>query len=170
MDSEHFDRLAIALGRQIPRRSLLGLLGGLGLTRYVTREVAAQECLPDGTRCGGERGTCCSGWCKRKHGTNKRFCRAAPDQGTCNIGLNFCNNNSPLCDSGSQSCVCYVTNRGYSVCGQSPAECFACETDAHCEKRPGGQAGDHCIDCADCAGAGTDSRACVHRCGDPATV
>ena len=172
MDSERFDRIVITLGRQAPRRSLLGLLAGLGLTGFAVRDIAAQgDCLPDGFRCGGSRGTCCSGWCKRKRGTSKKFCRAAPGQGTCNIGANFCNNNSPLCDSGSQSCVCYVTSRGYSICAQSPAECFACETDTDCEKRTGvGQAGDRCIECADCAVAGTDNRACVHQCGDPATV
>ncbi len=173
MDSERFDRLVIELGRQMPRRSLLGLLGGLGLTGYVTRKVAAQGCLPDGTRCGGSRGTCCSGWCKRKQGSKKQFCRAAPDQGICTTVRDFCAENSALgCDAGrTGSCACYVTSRGYSFCGQSPGECFACEQDADCEKRADvGQPGDRCVECAFCADRGTNNRICIHRCPEPATV
>lgn len=62
MDSERFDRLVIAMGRQIPQRSLLGLLGGLGFTGLLTWDLAAQAtCLSNRSRCGGDRGTCCSG-------------------------------------------------------------------------------------------------------------
>jgi hypothetical protein len=168
MDTELFDRLVIALGRQIPRRSLVGLLGGLGLTGFGTRNVAAQStCLPNGTRCGGSRGTCCSGLCKRKRGTSKKFCRQAPGQGICTIDFNVCANPSRPCDDGSigAGCNCWVSMRGYSFCG-SPAECFNCETDADCAKRPTvGQAGDHCVHCAGCDA--TSGRRCIHPCPNP---
>ena len=170
MDTEQFDRFAVALSRRTPRRSLLGLFTDLGLTGLVVTDVAAQDCLAAGERCG--RATypaCCSGWCKRKHGSRKKVCKSAPDQGTCDITANFCANNSPLCN-GSGACVCYITSRGYSVCALGPADCYACETDADCEQRPDvGQLGDHCIQCADCAGFGTNDRACIRSCPDAAT-
>ena len=172
MDTEQFDRFAVALSRRTPRRSFLSLLAALGVTGLVVKDVAAEECLAAGARCG--RATdppCCSGWCKRKHGSRKKVCKAAPDQGTCSVLMDFCADNGGVpCDTGSQSCVCYVSSRGYSVCAQSPGECYACETDADCEQRPGvGQPGDHCIQCADCAPVDTNNRACMRSCPDPAT-
>ena len=173
MDTEQFDRFAVALSRRTPRRSFLSLLTALGFTGLLARDVmAVGECLAEGEHCGpATDATCCSGWCKRKRNSRKKVCKAAPDQGTCIVTVDFCaNNGGVLCDSGSRSCLCYVSSRGYAVCAQSPGECYACETDADCAQRSGvGQPGDHCIQCADCAIAGTNNRACMRACPDPAT-
>jgi hypothetical protein len=173
MDTEQFDRFVVALSRRTQRRSVLSLFTALGITGLMGGQVAAQTCLANGARCGRATDpTCCSGWCKRKHGSRKRFCKAAPDQGTCTIASNWCAaTGSQPCDADGVSCLCYVSSRGYSVCARYPEDCYACETDADCEKRPGvGQPGDHCVQCADCAGAGTNNRACVRRCTHVATA
>src|SRR5687767_790742 len=122
MDADRFDRLVLTLTRARTRRSILGLLGVLGLTGLVARDVAAQECAVNGTRCG--RATdpdCCSGRCVRKGDTNKKFCRPSPNQGTCTIEQAFCFDTSrkfpPCGSSNSLSCNCYVTTAGHSVCG-----------------------------------------------------
>jgi hypothetical protein len=176
MDPTRFDRLALAVDRRGTRRATLGLLAALGITGLV-REDAAAVCLPDGERCGGDRETCCSGYCKKKGGSRKKFCRQAPDQGICTIEDDFFTGNDTSCDDGTGTpCLCMVTSRGYAFCASfnSDVACFNCKTNADCEKRTGpqpGQPGDRCIqtvvgsvDCAD-----TNNRACAHKCPDPAT-
>jgi hypothetical protein len=166
MEPQRFDRLVLALTQSRTRRSLLGLLGALGLTALVRDEVLA-ACAANGTRCGrvGDL-ACCSGRCVRKSGTNKKFCRAAPGQGICTIESNSCGGTVTLCTGGGISCECYVTSRGFSFCGAIGGPCFACETDAACERRVGGQPGDRCVPCASC-GTGNNNRACVSKCPNP---
>ena len=165
MDADRFDRLVITFDRRTPRRTVLGLLGALGLTRLVARDVAAQSCAVNGTRCG--RATdpeCCSGWCKRKRGTNKKFCRQAPGQGICTIDFNACTLVGQNCNAdGSVICQCFVTTQGYSFCGKSTIACFDCASDAACEQRSGGHPGDRCVVCTSCP-ATTNDRACVPAC------
>jgi hypothetical protein len=173
MDAERFDRLLLALTRARTRRSVLGLLAALGLTGLVARDVVAQDCAANGTHCGRAGDLpCCSGWCKRKRGTSKRFCRQAPGQGICTIEADTCVTGSPNCDAASSgSCHCWVTSRGFSVCATSSSpDCLACESHADCEKRPGvGQPGDRCVVCQVLC-AGTNNRGCVHRCPNPAIL
>ena len=165
MDAEHFDRLVLTLTRARTRRSVLGLLAALGLTRLVARDVAA-ACLANGRRC--LRTTdCCSGWCKRKRGTFKKFCRQAPEQGICTIESNSCTIGSPYCDvDRSGTCACFVTTRGFSFCGRGVIDCFACATNADCEQRTG-EAGARCVPCSG-ACAHINERACIRKCPDPA--
>ena len=189
MDAKHFDSLTRSLLAAGSRRAALRLLGapalgrilallsGLSLTTLLAREVRAQECSPDGTRCG--RATdpeCCSGWCKRKRGSRKKFCRAAPGQGICTVEDNICgtgDTRTTTCNAtGSATCFCYVTSRGFSFCGQADAiVCVNCTSDADCVNRPGGQAGDRCVPanpprcCPDVSG-----QLCVHECPNPATT
>jgi hypothetical protein len=125
--------------------------GGLG---WHGAPAAAQTCTlkANGERCMGAD-ECCSGRCKRKRGTNKRFCRKAPGQGICTVVDNVCTASSPNCNSlGTPQCACYVAEDGFSFCGAIPpdptARCFICDSDADCEKRPGGKAGDRCVDCS----------------------
>jgi hypothetical protein len=175
MDAAHFDRLVLTLTRARTRRSLLSLLGGLGLTGLPARDVAGQMCLANGQRCGGGRGPCCSGRCVRKRGTTKRFCRQAPGQGNCTIENDACDaTTTPLDCSASSNvhCLCYVTTRGHSFCslGGATFTCFACETNADCEQRPAfGQPGDRCVQCPGCGGT-SSGRGCVHECPTPATA
>jgi hypothetical protein len=164
MESERFDRLAIALGRRIPRRSVLGLLSALGLAGLVTLDAVAQlGGLVDGQPCiSGNQ--CSSGFCKRKRGTNTMFCRHAPGQGICIRDEDQCTAGSSNCNAAnSDPCVCYVTRLGYSFCGSVGVECFACESSTNCEKRRGGRAGDRCIECASSCST-TNGRACVRTC------
>jgi len=176
MDADRFDRLTITLTRARTRRSLLGLLGALGLTALASAEARAKHtpgnCLHNGERCtvGPE---CCSGRCKRKPGTNKRFCRAAPGQGICTIESDTCRgDSSTACNvAGTAPCFCYVSSRGFSVCGQAPVSCFKCTSDAECVDRPGdGQAGDRCVRCASCPLDTYNARACARKCSNPATA
>jgi hypothetical protein len=175
MYAAHFDCLVLTLTRARTRRSVLGLLAALGLTGLVARDTAAQTCLANGQRCGGGRGTCCSGRCVRKRGTNRKFCRPAPNQGTCTIENDVCDpSTTPLDCSATSSaqCLCYMTTRGYSFCavGGASFTCFACETNADCEQRPAfGQPGDRCVQCPGCGGT-PSGRGCVHECPTPATA
>jgi hypothetical protein len=171
MDAAHFDRLVLTLTRARTRRSVLGLLGGLGVTGLLARDAVGQMCLANGQRCGGGRGTCCSGRCVRKRGTNRKFCRKAPDQSICTIESNVCAISSPPCNAtGGVACACFVTTRGFSVCADisgNPA-CLNCTSDADCVNRdPGGQAGDRCVQCSG-ACPETNNRACIRKCPDPA--
>ena len=171
MDSTRFDRFTVVVGQKATRRAALGLLAASGLTGLVTRDVTAQQCLANGHRCG--RATdppCCSGRCVHKRGTHKRFCRQAPGQGVCGITVGVCFNGSDPCNAnGSSTCLCWVTSRGYSFCGDEVKDCFACETNADCEQRPAvGKAGDRCVQCPTCPDPTANGRACVHPCANPA--
>src|SRR5215213_2217254 len=142
MNPTSFDHLVIVLGRRIPRRSLVGLLGALGLTGLVASDVAA-ACLKNGQRCGGARGTCCSGLCKHKRGTHKKFCRQAANQGECTVEENECNGGSLSCGTNNDggNCVCYETTTGRSFCGAqsgvaNPVHCD-CTSDTQCVQRIG---------------------------------
>jgi hypothetical protein len=104
MDTEQFDRFAVTLSRRTPRRAFLNLLAALGLTGLAAREAAAEDvCLGNGEQCGHATDpACCSGLCKRKHGSRKKVCKVAPDQGTCDVDHNDCEatalcNNEPAC-------------------------------------------------------------------------
>ena len=174
MDPQRFDRLAITLTHARTRRSLLGLLGALGLTALANAEARAThtpgDCRHNGVRC--TAGTqCCSGRCVRKPGTTKNFCRQAPSQGICTIESNVCaDGGGGACgDAGAGSaCSCFVTTRGHSFCG-GVGRCFACKADTQCENREGGQRGDRCVQGPDCCGS-TNNRVCVPKCPNPATA
>ena len=182
MDGERFDVLTRRLGATGSRRQLLrGVLGaalGAALGVAGVREAAA-ACLENGERCGREGDDqCCSGLCKRKRGTNKKFCRQAPGQGTCTIEQNRCTQGDVAavkCGASGTDCNCYVTAKGTSFCGAAKTSCFACVTNAACEDRPpnpsvpgdsGGQRGDVCVLCIGCGAAG--GRGCVQPCANPA--
>ena len=171
MDAERFDRLVVAFGRRIPRRSVLGLLASLGLTGLVTRDVVGQGCLANGSRCGrASDPACCSGLCKRKRGSRKKSCRSTPGQSICIQGFQACPGTQHACDaSAAFTCTCWLTIEGFMFCGASAdSPCFPCVTHADCENRPnGGQAGDRCVQCTSC-GSTVNNRACVHACPNPA--
>ena len=176
MGADRFEHLVTTLGHRLPRRSIVGLLAALGITGLVREEAAAADCLLDGVRCGGDRGTCCSGFCKKKGGSRKKFCRHAPDQGICTIEDDFFADNALSCDDLTGTpCTCLVTSRGYAFCASfnSDVACFNCRNDADCEKRTTGphlgQPGDRCIDTGVMTCTDTNHRACAHRCPDPAT-
>jgi hypothetical protein len=165
MDQAHFDRLAIAVGRRITRRSALRLLAALGLTGAGSQSAAAQlGGLVNGQPCtSGPQ--CASGFCKHKKGTHKKFCRQAKGQGICSIEFNACESAGELvCGAnGGGDCTCYVTSAGYSFCGAEDT-CFACQTNSDCEQRPGvGEKGDRCVVCTGCSGV-FFGRACVRTC------
>jgi hypothetical protein len=161
MDPQRFDRLVLALTQTRTRRSLLGLLGALGLTTLAA-------CARNGTRCGRDGDlTCCSGRCVRRPGTSKRFCRPAPGQSICTIEEDTCAGSTTFCDeAGLGDCGCHVTSRGHSFCGAAGVSCSVCETDADCERLPGGQRGDRCVECLLCGNS--DERGCVRKCPKPA--
>ena len=166
MDAAHFDQLILRLTRARNRRSLLSLLAAMGLTGLLARDVAA-ACRKNGRRCTTGL-ACCSGRCVRKRGTNTRFCRQAPDQGTCTTEADACVAVAAACDSGGiGNCACWVTHQGYSVCANNFFdECVACESHADCEQRAGGQVGDRCVRCRNCSA--TSDWGCVRKCPDPA--
>jgi hypothetical protein len=162
MDTEQFDRFTVALSRRTPRRAFLILLTALGLTGLVTGEMAAADvCLGNGEHCG--RATdpaCCSGLCKRKHGSRKKVCKAAPDQGTCDVEQDDCASTA-LCNN-DPACTCYVTTRGASFCGVGVGlappsggpdwDCVDCEQDRDCDQATG--KGSRCIVCPRTCGPG----------------
>jgi hypothetical protein len=130
----------------------------------------------NGKRC-ASGAECCSGRCVKKRGTTKRFCRKAPGQATCTVVENICETQSLACNSpGTPQCVCYVAKDGFSFCGrnpeQTPERCFICDSDADCETRDGGQAGDRCVYCSGtCTNnpiGNADGTACISRCPNPA--
>jgi hypothetical protein len=171
MDQVRFDRLAITIGQRITRRSALSLLAALGLAGLGSKGAGAQQGgLVNGQPC-DSGSQCASGFCKRKKGTNKRFCRQARGQGICSIEFNTCEVAGELvCGTTSGGdCTCYVTSRGYSFCGVVDV-CFACQKNSDCENRPEvGQAGDRCVVCATCTG-NFFGRACVRTCPNRTSV
>ena len=180
MEAERFDTLTRAWSSSASRRAAVRFLGvrvlGIVLTLFMTGTARAThtagDCLHNGVRC--TAGTdCCSGWCKRKRGSRKKFCRATPDQGICTVEQNTCVTSSDDCDAaGTAACTCYVTTRGFSFCAQNegPLACLDCTSDADCEDRdPEGQAGDRCVQCL-VACPETNNRACLHKCPNPASA
>ena len=163
MDPTRFDHLVVVLGRRASRRSPVGLFAALGSTGLLTRDVAA-ACSPDGTRCGGSTGvTCCSGFCKRKRGTHKRFCHQAPSQSTCTVDRDVCVTASVGdCSVVGTSCKCFVTTSGRSFCGELlKSVCTACTTNDDCTKVTG--KGSACItDGPNCCG--TSPTICIPPC------
>ena len=180
METKRFDALTRSLTGPGSRRVALRLLSapiiasGVALLRIRLAEATHTPgaCRHNGVRCttGSE---CCSGRCKRKRGTTKKFCRQAPDQGICTIEDNICGTRTTACDAaGTAACACFVTTRGQSFCGDLNAgTCVNCTSDADCVNRSGGQAGDRCIAanppacCPD-----VSERMCVHTCPNPATA
>jgi hypothetical protein len=169
MDTEQFDRFAVALSRRTPRRSFLSLLTALGFTGLVAGKAAAQTCLANGKHCG--RATdpaCCSGLCKRKHGSRKKVCKAAPDQGTCDVKQDDCASADPC--NGDPTCTCYITTRGASFCGAGVGitppsggpswDCVDCQQDRDCDQATG--KGSRCIVCP--RTCGSDLNLCARPC------
>jgi hypothetical protein len=146
MEAKRFDTLTRVWSASASRRAAVRFLGVpilgsvftlLGMPAVMATQTLG-DCLHNGVRC--TVGTdCCSGWCKRKRGSRKKFCRAAPDQSICTIESNVCATSGDDCDAaGIASCTCYVTSRGFSFCGQTePFTCFDCRNDADCADRPG---------------------------------
>jgi hypothetical protein len=172
MDPAHFDRLAITVGQRITRRSALSLVTALGFTGIRSQGAGAQlGGLVNGEPC-SKGFECASGFCRRKKGTNKRFCRQAKGQGICSTEFNACEAGGNLvCGTatGGGDCNCYVTGSGYSFCGVEDT-CFACQTNSDCEQRPGvGQKGNRCVVCAGCTG-NFFGRACVRTCPNRTSV
>jgi len=163
MDPTRFDRLAIVVGQRTTRRAALGLLAAIGLTGLVHEEAAA-ACLANGVRCGAGRGRCCSGWCKRKAGTSRKFCKAAPNQGICTIESNRCNFSGIVCSKSDNTCSCYVTPAGRSFCGSNGCFSQDCSSDADCEPNHG--VGAICIPAGTACCGGT--KGCIAACSDPA--
>jgi hypothetical protein len=181
VDIDRFDALARRLSATGSRRAALRALAAGLVTfslggRTVRADHATCTLKANGERCtsGAE---CCSGRCKRKRGTNKRFCRKAPGQGICTVVENICETQSGDCNStGTPQCLCFVAEDGFSFCGRNAdivERCFICDSDADCEKRPGGQTGDRCVYCGgtyciDRPSGNTNGTACISRCPNPA--
>jgi hypothetical protein len=156
MDAARFDRLTVTVARRGTRRSAVALLSAVGLTGLVRQEAAAQ-CLLNGERCDPKASPngCCSGKCSRK----RKKCRPVPDQGTCTVEQNNCGIGSTACN-GDVNCACYITSRGWSVCGTN-GQCAspACQRDDDCKRVTG--KGSRCVPCPATCGTGT---LCVQRC------
>jgi hypothetical protein len=148
MDTEQFDRLARDVNRAGTRRGALRLLwsgalagAGVVLGLNVAQPARAQSCLGDGARC-SDAAECCSSWCKRKHGSHKKFCRRAENQGICSGADNKCTSGSVVCGTNStgDGCPCFVTTAGRSFCGAGSvveADDCGCTGDKQCEQRIG---------------------------------
>jgi hypothetical protein len=163
-----FDRLTQVLFTAGSRRGALRALlavAGSALSLAGGQRVSAQDCAAAGKRCGGGREPCCSGWCKRKRGSSKKFCRQADNQGVCTIEKNFCVTGSPPCgldDSGSD-CVCFVTTTGRSFCGLGgiAAQDCGCTSDEACETLG---AGAKCVQANVACGCASSTSACLRPC------
>jgi len=134
MDAARFDRLTVAVAHRATRRSALALLSALGLGALLAGEALA--CAEEGTSC-LQSEDCCSGLCKKKRHGHKKFCRAAPGQGICSIGEDYCGSASSTLPCGSTECECARRMNGASVCAFPPGPrcAFAGDcTDAKCRK------------------------------------
>ena len=161
MDAHRFDTLTRTMAATGSRRwALRGLAGAAaaGALALVGVRGAAAACQVNGTRCtSGD--ACCSGLCKKKQGTNKKFCRQAPGQGTCTVEQNVCAGTGGSCNGAD--CACFVTAAGRSLCGDLTAgidvvtACGECPNGKVCVR--GGGSG--------CAGV---AFACVKPCAPPA--
>jgi hypothetical protein len=118
MDGRRFDHLAIAVSQRTTRRAALGLLTAVGLTGLVSEEARA-ACSGPGKRCGrsGDR-LCCSGICKRKRGSRKKFCKASANDctGACgdtcaDFGLCLC-----MTGGGTGAGVCTQKTTTFQPC------------------------------------------------------
>ena len=168
MDGNRFDDAtrALAAAGTTSRRQALRLLAGSalgGVLVLLGRGEAAAACQANGTRC-KEGKQCCSGRCVRKPGTDKKVCRRAIGQSICTIENDSCGATQKDCaEPGSgDSCLCYVTTRGVSVCASS-ASTRTCSTDLECAEEfdvPGAR----CIRCA----FNATGRACALPCLRPA--
>ncbi|HEU5431954.1 MAG TPA: hypothetical protein VFU81_09830 [Thermomicrobiales bacterium] len=163
MDAESFDRLAIAVSHPASRRAAVALLAALVLPGGRVQAVSV-TCATDGTRCGRTSDLpCCSGVCKRKHRSRKKFCQAAFNQSICTIETG-CTGATTFCDAGgTNSCACYVTATGVAFCAQNGAFCDDhCRADADCEQK-------YQLKGARCLGPGTLCCAggCVLPCPNP---
>ncbi len=162
MDGSRFDALtrAVTTIQKTSRRQNLkllagGVLGVLAVPFWVSG--ASAVCRSNGIRCtaGAE---CCSGVCKKKAGTRKKFCRAAPGQGTCTIEQDICRGmGSGICNGNAQ-CECHLRSNGASVCTGKGA-CATCATDGDCSSFGQGWL---CVRCAFCGPEG--NRGCVPPC------
>ena len=170
MDPTRFDRLTRTLSTAGSRRAALrALLAGttavLGLAG-AQRTAAQLDCTlkATGARCqsGAE---CCSGWCKRKRGSRKKFCRLADQQGVCNVENNYCGSSSFPCgfDDSGNICLCFVTTTGRSFCGLGgiAAQDCGCTSDKACE--PLG-AGAKCVQANVACGCASSTSACLRPC------
>ncbi len=181
MDGPRFDALARRLSATGSRRAALRALAASLVTFSLDWRIVQADHTPCTRKANGERCTrgseCCSGRCKRKRGTNKRFCRKAPGQGICTVVENICETQSVECNTpGTPQCVCFVAEDGFSFCGRNAdivERCFICDSDADCEKRDGGQPGDRCVYCGGtlCTNrpvGNINDTACISRCPNPA--
>jgi hypothetical protein len=153
MHPRHFDRLTLALSTTGSRRiALRALLSATALSVAGGQRVNAQACTPNGQRCGRPTDLqCCSGLCKRKQGSQKKYCRKADHQGTCDIEQDGCLGGVTC--NGNVQCNCFVTTTGRSFCGGS-LSCTACTSDAECKPVMG--KGSKCVQCAAiCSGIDT---------------
>ena len=158
METTRFDRLAITVGQRATRRAMVSLIAALGLAGLVREEVAA-ACLDNDQRCGGTRGTCCSGRCVRKSGTRKKFCKPAAGQGTCTVEQDRCVTFTGTCN-GNADCSCAITRRGQSFC-RGIGLCTRCKGDAKCVRLMG--SGSKCVRCPTCGGGALDT-SCSRPC------
>jgi hypothetical protein len=122
MDPRRFDRLTQTLFTARTRRATLTTFltaagSALGLGALLAGEALA-ICLADGASC-LQSDDCCSGLCKKKRHSHKKFCRAAPGQGICMIAEDFCGPTSSLA-CGSPDCSCARRANGASVCAFPP--------------------------------------------------
>ena len=181
MDGHRFDALARRLSTTGSRRAALRALAAGLVTFRLHWRIAQADHVPCTLKTNGKRcasgAECCSGRCVKKRGTKKRFCRKAPGQGTCTVVENICDTQSIECNTpGTPQCVCFVAEDGFSFCGRNAdivERCFICDSDADCEKRDGGQAGDRCVYCGGnfCTSipiGNTNGTACISRCPNPA--
>ena len=177
MDPRRFDRLTQTFSTAGSRRAALRVLfagGAAALGLAGAQHTAAQlDCTlkAPGARCqsGAE---CCSGWCKRKRGSRKKFCRQANQQGVCNVENNYCGTSSFPCgfDDSGNICLCFVTTTGRSFCGLggiSADEC-GCTSDKECVTRLGTAA--KCVQANPACGCASNTSACLAACPKPDQV
>jgi hypothetical protein len=122
MDPRRFDRLTQTLATARSRRAALTAFlaaagSALGLGVLLAGEALA-DCAADGASC-LQSDDCCSGLCKKKRHSHKKFCRAALDQGICTIAEDYCGPTTTLA-CGSPDCQCARRANGASVCATIP--------------------------------------------------
>jgi hypothetical protein len=176
MDGSSFDALARSLtGAAHTRRQVLTGLAGSALATLAEAlgfaEAGATHvgCLHVGERC-TDPSQCCSSQCKRKRGTNKRFCRAHHVE-RCTAAKDVCLTGEFGCGDGS--CFCWRTTGGANFCGGNVSTdrvCMECTADAECAEAletPGAACIDLSGGCSDCPGSTTlCAKPCkkTHRC------
>ena len=159
MEPRRFDGLAISISRRTTRRAAVGALIGFGASRFASPARAATAiCLNDGQRCGKSASRpCCSGWCKRKHGSQRKTCKSGPDRGVCNVANDYCTlTGAAAC--GDPACYCFLRPNGASVC----ASVFGIYPEMMCSFP-----GDTCTDKACRAALGDNGAFCVRNVNGP---